>query len=106
MDGVWLYDEEDDWYRLNISGTTGYYTMYFDSYDRLWDVFEIYENGNSSDALMFCHEFDLSECAGKWRIFDEFTGEWSVDPDATSQAIDCSYTECDAIGFTANDTDC
>ena len=109
MNGVWLYDEEKDYFRLNISGTTGYYKLYQPI--GWWRLQEIDIDGHATqsdgrDYLLYCKEGDLSECAGSWNVFDEYLSWWVVDSKATSQLIDCVPTQCDVIGFTADQTDC
>ena len=110
MDGVWLWSDEHQEYRLNISGYAGYYKMkYDDDYaDHSWNVYEVYANGEISDYLTYCRVddmTDLPECAGQWIVWDDSHSEWIYDSAATLQLVDCSYSDCDVIGLSNEDTD-
>ena len=109
MDGKWIYDDSDGHYRLNISGSTAYYTMYYELIEGTtgyWDVYLIDGDGLSSDYLTYCEQTDITYCAGNWMVFDDDVETWVFDPDATSLYTDCSYTDCDFTGFNESDTNC
>ena len=109
MDGKWIYDDNNEHYRLNITNSTGYYTMYYELIDGTsgyWDVYQIDETGESSDYLTYCEQTDITYCAGNWMVFDDVVETWVFDPDATSLYTDCSYTDCDFSAFNESDTNC
>ena len=99
MDGIWVYDKVNEWYRLNISDSDAYYVMMDIGYG-IWAVDLITAN-NETDIVIYCTVGDLSQCAGHWQI-----GDVVYDPDATSQLVDCTYTECDVIGLNVHETQC
>ena len=71
-----------------------------------WDVYMIDENGDSSDYLTYCHQEDITYCAGNWEVYDDTVETWVYDPDATSLYNDCTYTECDLEDYDEDDTIC
>lgn len=104
MDGIWLWSDENEEYRLNISGSTGYYKIkYINSW---WFVYEVYSVGEVSDYLGFCGEPDIQNCGGEWQFWDEIVAYWAYDPEATVQLVDCTYSECNVIGLAETDTNC
>lgn len=109
MDGKWLYDEDNNHYRLNISDSTSYYTMHYELINFMtgfWDIYLIDESGPSSDYLTYCEQIDITFCAGNWMIFDDDIETWIFDPDATSLHYNCSDTNCDLSDFNESDTNC
>ena len=106
MDGIWMYQEEGEYFRLNISDSTGYYKMNFSA--PRWIVVEVDDNGDSSDIIMFCAaDVDLAEFAGQWFVYDDKFGYgWYPHSEATSQLVECALKECDVTGYTVNDTIC
>lgn len=101
MDGKWFYDQDNDFYRLNISGSKYYYYLQL-SEQAHWTI---YRSSSSAKTLTYCDKEDLSECAGNWIFFDHDKDIWIFDAEATSQFFDCSYTECDIAGDDMN-TNC
>ena len=112
MDGQWLYDNDHNHYRLNISDSASYYTLHYeliDSTTAFWDIYRIDESGPSSGYLTYCEQIDITFCAGNWMIFDDAVETWIFDPDATSLYYNCSDTECDLSDFNhdnESDTNC
>ena len=109
MDGIWLWSDEHQEYRLNISGSAGYYKMY--QQDSYWDIYEVHSNGEMSDYLStYCDLGDIAECAGQWIVWDysisDSSGSWIYDSAATSQLVDCTPSECDVIWLSGEETDC
>ena len=104
MDGIWLWNDANEEYRHNISGSAGYYKMY-QPYT-YWYIHEVYSNGEMSDYLTFCMMEDLTECAGNWLVWDDGPAEWVYHSEATLQLVDCAYSECDVIGQTEEETAC
>ena len=104
MDGIWLWSDEHQEYRLNISGSAGYYKMY-QPYT-YWNVYEVYSNGEESEYLTYCELGDIAECAGQWRVWDDSVSKWIYDSAATLQLVDCTHSECDVIGLSGEETNC
>lgn len=97
LDGTWYLDESDDHYVLNLSDSDSYYEMYFEIIDGsgYWDVYEFDEDGDSTGPITYCHQNDITYCAGNWEIYDDTEETWVYDQYATSLYDDCTYTECD-----------
>ena len=101
MDGIWVWNDWEYGFKLNITNSSGYYVLYQSG--GYWDVYERYEDGNWSDYLVFCEGDDITYCTGQWLIYDDFNEVWNYDPDATSLYNGCSYYDCDLDELTVED---
>ena len=105
MNGIWFYNDVNDSYRLNVSTNSGKnFKLQFDEESR-WNI---YKNGGdvTGEGVRYCNREDLSECAGNWMHYDFDIGSFVFNADATSQLLDCNYTECDVIGVEEDDAKC
>ena len=72
---------------------------------RYWDVYGFDENGDAWGPITYCHQDDITYCAGNWKIYVP-TLTWIYDPSATSLYDDCTYTECDFSDYDDTEMRC
>lgn len=87
LNGRYEYDDKD--------GAKYIHSQYQMTYDDAsgWGIYTV---SNDDEYITYCAQSDITLCAGRWRVYNNYVEEWVIDPDATSLHSDCDPPDdCD-----------